>query len=44
MRVLEPQDRDRLRILTGMLPSRFAQPVEKILGSLIRQKLVSVTL
>jgi O-antigen/teichoic acid export membrane protein len=43
MRVLEPQDRDRMKILTGMLPRRIARPAEKILTSLIRPKLVSVT-
>jgi len=35
-RVFEPEDRDRLNILTGMLPNRIAAPVKAILFILIR--------
>jgi hypothetical protein len=42
MRVLEPEDRDRLRILTGMLPKPIAGPVDKILSLLIRPEFASV--
>jgi O-antigen/teichoic acid export membrane protein len=36
MRVLEPEDRDRLKILAGMLPKRVAEPVGRFLLLLIR--------
>ena len=38
LRVLEPEDRDRFRILTGMLPKPIAGPVDKLLSLLIRQE------
>jgi O-antigen/teichoic acid export membrane protein len=36
LRVLEPEDRDRFRTLTGMLPKPIAMPLDKILSLLIR--------
>lgn len=36
LRVLKPEDRSRLNILTGVLPKRFANPANRILGLLIR--------
>jgi O-antigen/teichoic acid export membrane protein len=36
MRVLEPEDRDRFSILTGMLPKPIAGPLDKVLLQLIR--------
>ena len=36
LRVFEPEDRNRLGILTGMLPNRLAAPVKAILLILIR--------
>jgi len=39
LRVLEPEDRDRFRILTGMLPKPIAGSVDKILSLLIRENL-----
>jgi O-antigen/teichoic acid export membrane protein len=36
MRVLEPEDRDRFKILAGMLPRPIAGPVDKMLSLLIR--------
>jgi O-antigen/teichoic acid export membrane protein len=36
MRVLEPEDRTRFTILTGMLPKRFIGPADKIVSLLIR--------
>jgi O-antigen/teichoic acid export membrane protein len=36
MRVLEPEDRDRFKILTGMLPRPIAGPASKILSLLAR--------
>jgi O-antigen/teichoic acid export membrane protein len=41
LRVLEPEDRDRFRILTGMLPKPIAGPADKILSLLIRRELAS---
>jgi O-antigen/teichoic acid export membrane protein len=35
MRVLEPEDRNRFKILTGMLPKRVAGPVDTMLSWLI---------
>jgi hypothetical protein len=39
--VLEPEDRDRFKILTGMLPKPIAGPVDKILLLLIRRESAS---
>jgi O-antigen/teichoic acid export membrane protein len=36
MRVLEPEDRDRFAILTGILPLGLAKPVSKLLSLLVR--------
>jgi hypothetical protein len=36
MRVLEPEDRTRFGVLTGMLPKFFAGPANKALSLLIR--------
>jgi O-antigen/teichoic acid export membrane protein len=36
MRVLEPQDRDRFEILTGMLPKPFAGPAARVVALLVR--------
>jgi hypothetical protein len=36
LRVLEPEDHSRFRILTGMLPKAIAGPADKILSLLIR--------
>jgi O-antigen/teichoic acid export membrane protein len=36
MRVLEPEDRDRVNLLSRLLPKRFAGPVENVLSVLIR--------
>jgi O-antigen/teichoic acid export membrane protein len=36
LRVLEPQDRDRLAILTSILPWRLGKPVSKLLSLLVR--------
>jgi O-antigen/teichoic acid export membrane protein len=41
LRVLEPEDRDRFRILTGMLPKPIAGPADKILSLLIRREFAS---
>jgi O-antigen/teichoic acid export membrane protein len=38
LRVLEPEDRDRFRVLTRMLPKPIARPVDSILLLLIRQE------
>ena len=36
MRVLEPEDHDRLKILSGMLPKPIAGPAGRFLNALIR--------
>jgi hypothetical protein len=36
MRVLEPQDRVRFRVLTGMLPKPISGPVDRMVSFLIR--------
>ena len=36
MRVLEPEDRDRFSILTGMLPKPIARPMNTIVSLMIR--------
>jgi hypothetical protein len=41
--VLEPEDRDRFSILTGMLPKLIAGPIEKLLSILIRREFASVS-
>jgi O-antigen/teichoic acid export membrane protein len=38
MRVLEPEDRDRFRILTGMLPKPLAGPANRILSLLAHRE------
>jgi len=43
MRVLEPEDRDRFGILTGMLPKPVAGPVSKVLSVLIRTEYAGIT-
>jgi O-antigen/teichoic acid export membrane protein len=43
LRVLEPEDRDRLTILTGSLPKPIAGPVNALLSSLIRPALAAVS-
>ena len=43
LRVLEEEDRSRLRILTGMLPGRFAGPAERIVSALIRPQIADAT-
>jgi O-antigen/teichoic acid export membrane protein len=42
MRVLEPEDHDRFRTLTGMLPKPIAGPVNKVVSLLIRPEYVVV--
>jgi O-antigen/teichoic acid export membrane protein len=42
MRVLEPEDRDRFKILSGMLPKPIAGPVNMFLSLLIHKELESV--
>jgi O-antigen/teichoic acid export membrane protein len=42
-RVLEPEDRARLVVLSGMLPRRIAAPVDKIISILVRSELASPT-
>jgi O-antigen/teichoic acid export membrane protein len=36
MRVLEPEDRDRFKLLAGMLPKPLAGPADKLLSLLVR--------
>jgi O-antigen/teichoic acid export membrane protein len=43
MRVLEPEDRARFSILTGMLPRSIAAPVIKVLSVLIRTEYAAIT-
>jgi hypothetical protein len=43
MRVLEPEDRDRFEILTGMLPKPLAGPAHKILLLITRPEPDGVT-
>jgi O-antigen/teichoic acid export membrane protein len=43
MRVLEPEDRERLKTLTAMLPKPIAGPVHSVLSLLIRPELVSAS-
>ena len=43
MRVLEPEDRARFSILTGMLPKSVARPMDKMVSLLIRPELSDVT-
>ncbi len=42
-RVLEPEDRARFDVLTGMLPKAIGQPAEKLVGILIRPELAAAT-
>jgi len=44
MRVLEPEDRDRFHILTGMLPKPLAGPADKIISLLIRPGIAGATM
>ena len=41
LRVLEPEDRTRFNVLTGMLPKPFGQPANKVLSLLIRPDLAN---
>jgi hypothetical protein len=43
MRVLEPEDRARFSVLTGMLPKPIARSLDKIVSLLIRPGFVEVT-
>jgi O-antigen/teichoic acid export membrane protein len=43
LRVLEPEDRNRFHILTGMLPKPFAGPAAKIISLLIRPAVASAS-
>jgi len=43
MRVLEPEDRARFSVLTGMLPKPIARPLDKMVSLLIRPGFVEVT-
>jgi len=36
LRVLEPEDRDRFAVLTGILPRLLAEPTNKLLSALVR--------
>jgi O-antigen/teichoic acid export membrane protein len=38
LRVLEPEDRDRFAIMTGILPGRLAKPANKLLSLLVRSE------
>jgi hypothetical protein len=40
---LEPEDRVRFNVLTGMLPRPFAAPVNKVLSLMIRPDFASPT-
>jgi hypothetical protein len=44
MRVLEPEDRARFHILTGMLPKPLAGPADKIISLLIRPGIAGATM
>jgi hypothetical protein len=35
MRVLEPEDRDRFKLLAGMLPKKFVAPANRIISLLV---------
>ena len=41
MRVLKPEDRDRLNTLTGILPKRVSRPINRILTLLVRPAFAS---
>lgn len=41
LRVLEPEDRTRFSVLTGMLPESFARPANRVLALLIRPDLAN---
>lgn len=43
MRVLEVEDQDRFRILTGMLPKRIARPVNTIILRMVRPESVAAS-
>jgi O-antigen/teichoic acid export membrane protein len=43
LRVLEPEDHARLVVLSGMLPRRFAGPVDRIIAILMRTEIASPT-
>jgi hypothetical protein len=43
MRVLEPEDSERFKLLAGMLPKRLAGPVDTLLSLLARREPESVT-
>jgi O-antigen/teichoic acid export membrane protein len=43
MRVLEPEDQDRFRVLTGMLPKSIAGPVNRIVTLLIHSDFAEAT-
>jgi O-antigen/teichoic acid export membrane protein len=43
MRVLEPEDQSRFRILTGMLPTPIARPVNTIILMLVRTEAVAAS-
>jgi len=43
LRVLEPEDRARFSVLTGMLPKAFAGPANKVLSLLIRPEFAGAT-
>ncbi len=43
LRVLEPEDRARFNVLTGMLPRAIARPAEKLVAVLIRPQLADAT-
>jgi O-antigen/teichoic acid export membrane protein len=43
MRVLEPEDRDRFRVLTGMMPKAIAGPANRIVTLLIHPDFADAT-
>lgn len=43
LRVLEPEDKARFNILTGMLPKRLSAPADKVISFLIRPEIAAAT-
>lgn len=43
MRVLEPEDQSRFKILTGMMPTSIARPVNTVLLMLVRPEIAGAT-
>jgi O-antigen/teichoic acid export membrane protein len=43
LQVLEPKDRERFMVLTGMMPKRISRPLDRVLSLLVRPQLAAVT-